>query len=125
LVRSASPKPLADAGRFGELRLGIGKVAAHDRLARGGEQEMAAFSTRLVALVEQPGGASHPPCGLRHVTFAYEDQGDPRGDPAGLSDIASLDESLMRPHQERRALGVFADQVGRRGEFKQPRRFQR
>src|SRR4030095_1139269 len=104
-------KTLTDVCGFGEFRRGIRDVAAHHRLARGRHQKVSALHSWIAALVKQPRGTRHPAGSLSGITHAHQDGCNPRSDPTSLTELAPLNESLMRANQHGQTFAVFADEI--------------
>ena len=109
----------SDFGGLAEYRVASCRVALHDALNGGGNQQISAHHAVELCLVEDTCSSGEPAGRRSDGAALQESKGKPPCGPGGPFVVASVDECLMRARSEGFALVIPAQEIGgRRDSFK-------
>ena len=115
-ARSRSPNRRSDFGGLAECGVASCRVALHDALNGGGNQQIPAHNAVEVRLVEDTLSSGEPAGRRSDGAALQQSKGKPTCGSGGPFVVASIDECLMRARSEGLALGIPAHEVGGRRE---------
>jgi hypothetical protein len=113
-----------DLGRPGKRGVAGGGIALHKALNGGRNQQIPTHGAVEVRVVEDTLSSREPSGRGSNGPPLQQAESEPEGRSSGPFTLASIEEGLMRARAERLALGIAADEVGRRRETFQVLRFE-
>ena len=117
-------KAASDFGGLAECRVACCRVALHDALNGGGNQQISAHDAVELRLVEDTCSSGEPAGRRSDGAALQESKGKPPCGSGGPFVVASVDECLMRARSEGLALVIPAQEIGGRRDSFEVFRFQ-
>ena len=105
-------KPAGDLGRLRECGVACRRIALHDALDGGGNQQIPAHDAVELRLVEDTFSSGEPSRRWRDGAALQQSEREPGCGSSGAFAVASIEECLMRARSEGLALGIASHEVG-------------
>ncbi len=105
-------EPAGDLGRLRERGVACCRIALHDALNRGRNEQVPAHDAVEVRLVQDAFGSGEPSRRWRDGAALQQFESEPGCGSSGAFAVPSLEECLMKAREEALALGIASQEVG-------------